>query len=157
MMFMGTEGHLDGYWDPSLNNGDHRIDWLQIGDGLGAPMQRMVRDINGIRWVHAALRSPGGSVVHVDDQNQVAGFKRYDLNGDVVLVVVNASDSQWSGSEYGVSMGGETGGWMEIFNSQAPVYGGVNTVGNYGMALNVSGGSLWINLPSWCVLVFAKS
>jgi 1,4-alpha-glucan branching enzyme len=157
MMFMGTEGHMDGYWDPSLNNGDHRIDWLQIGDGVGAPMQRMVRDINGIRWGHAALRSPGGSVVHVDDQNQVVGFKRYDLNGDVVLVVVNASDSQWSGSEYGVSMGGETGGWMEIFNSQAPVYGGVNTVGNYGMALNVSGGSLWINLPSWCVLVFAKS
>ena len=93
----------------------------------------------------------------MDDQNQVVGFKRYDLNGDVVLVVVNASDSQWSGSEYGVNMGGETGGWTEIFNSQAPVYGGVNTVGNYGVELNVSNGSLWINLPSWCVLVFSKS
>jgi hypothetical protein len=32
----------------------------------------------------------------------------------------------------------------------------VETVGNYGMALSGASGELWINLPSWGVLVFSK-
>ena len=156
MLFMGTEGHLDGYWDPNIDNGDRRIDWLQIGDSLGSPMQQMVRDVNNLRWSHAALRSPAGNVVHTDQQNQVVGFKRYTMDGDVVLVVVNAGNSQWSAGDYAVDMGGESGTWMEIFNSQAPVYGGIGTVGNYGYAIQVSNGSLSINLPSWAVLIFHK-
>jgi 1,4-alpha-glucan branching enzyme len=127
-----------------------------MGDDIGAPMQQMVRDINNIRWVHPALRSPAGNVVHVDYQNQIVAFKRYNMEGDVLLIVVNASDSQWSSNQYGVHMGGEFGGWREIFNSQAPVYGGINTVGNYDAELQVAGGQLGINLPSWSVLVFSK-
>jgi 1,4-alpha-glucan branching enzyme len=156
MMFMGTEGHLDGYWDPVVNGGDHRIDWSQMGDSLGAPMQQMVRDINNLRWAHPALRSAAGNVAHTDYQNGVVAFKRYDMNGDVLLMVVNAGDGQWDGNQYNVDMGGESGAWREIFNSQAPEYGGVNTVGNYGMDLQVNGGQLGINLPSWSVLVFQK-
>jgi len=156
MLFMGTEGHLDGYWDPNIDNGDHRIDWLQIGDSLGSPMQRMVRDVNNIRWAHRALRSPAGNVVHVDYENQVVAFKRYTLDGDLVLVVVNAGNSQWGANEYGVNMGGESGEWKEIFNSQSPDYGGILTVGNYGTELPVSDDRLWINLPSWALLMFQK-
>ena len=131
MMFMGTEGHLDGYWDPNVNNGDRRIDWLQIGDSLGSPMQQMVRDVNNLRWSNPALRSRAGNVVHVDQQNQVVGLKRYTMDGDLVLVVVNASDAQWASGDYGVNLAGESGTWTEVFNSQAPDYGGINTVGNY--------------------------
>ena len=156
MLFMGTEGHLDGYWDPNVDNGDRRIDWSQIGDSLGSPMQQMVRDVNNLRWAHPAFRSPAGNVVHVDSQNHVVGFKRYTMDGDLVLVVVNVGDSQWGAGNYGVNMGGESGTWVEIFNSQAPVYGGIGTVGNYGSQLQVSNGSLWINLPSWAVLIFHK-
>jgi 1,4-alpha-glucan branching enzyme len=119
-------------------------------------MQQMVRDVNNIRWAHAALRSPSGSVVHVDQQNQVVAFTRYNTAGDVLLVVVNAGDGQWDSSQYGVNMGGETGSWMEILNSQAPVYGGVNTVGNFGYALQVANGQLGINLPCWSVLIFSR-
>jgi len=156
MLFMGTEGHLDGYWDPNIDNGDRRIDWLQIGDSLGSPMQQMVRDVNNLRWTHPAFRSPAGNVVHIDTQNQVVGFKRYTMDGDLVLVVVNAGDSQWGDGDYGVNMGGESGTWVEIFNSQAPVYGGIGTVGNYGSQLQVLNGWLWINVPSWSVLIFHK-
>lgn len=156
MLFMGTEGHLDGYWDPNIRNGDHRIDWLQIGDFLGSPMQQMVRDVNNIRWAHPALRSPNGNVVHVDYQNQVVAFKRYSSDGDLVLVIVNAGNSQWNSNDYGVNMGGESGTWKEIFNSQSPNYGGIFTVGNYGTELQVSNDQLWINLPSWGVLMFQK-
>lgn len=156
MLFMGTEGHLDGNWDPQLNNGDRRVDWSKIGDPLGAPMQRMVKDINNRRWQHSALRSPFGSVVHTDYSSQAVAFKRYNLQGDVVLVVVNASDNQWNSWNYGVNMGGESGMWNEIFNSQSPDYGGINTVGNYGAYLPVINNQISINLPSWSVLVFSK-
>src|SRR6185312_10291496 len=131
--------------DPNVTNGDHRIDWLQIGDSLGSPMQQMVRDVNNLRWSHPALRSPAGNVVHRDFTNQVVAFKRYTLDGDLILVVVNAGDSQWNSNGYGINMDGESGQWKEIF-----------TVGNFGSALQVSDGRLWINLPSWSVLMFQK-
>jgi len=157
MLFMGTEGHVDGFWDPVVKSGyDHRLNWLEIGNDLGAPMQRMVSDINSIRWQHPALRSAGGQVTHIDRQNGIVAFKRYNDNGDVLLVVVNASDGQWSGNQYGVDLNGDSGSWREIFNSQAPVYGGVNTVGNPGVALEASEGKLWLNLPSWAALVFQR-
>jgi 1,4-alpha-glucan branching enzyme len=157
MMFMGTEGHIDGFWDPVVSaNYDHRLDWSQVGDPLGAPMQQMVRDINQLRWAHDALRSPAGVVTHVDTQNQVVAFKRYDLAGDVLLVVVNAGDGQWGGNQYKVNLAGDSGTWQEIFNSQAPVYGGIDTVGNPGPGIQAQNSQLAINLPCWGVLVFQK-
>jgi len=76
------------------------------------------------------------------------------MDGDVLLVVVNAGNGQWGSSDYGVNMGGESGSWTEIFNSQAPVYGGVNTVGNFGYGVPVVDGLLSINLSCWSVVVF---
>jgi 1,4-alpha-glucan branching enzyme len=161
MLFMGTEGHIDGTWDPVVMSNaagtvssDFRIDWSKIGDGFGAPMQQMVRDVNNLRWAHPGLRSAAGSVVHVDNQNQVVAFTRYNMEGDVLLVVVNAGDGQWGSGNYGVNMGGEGGSWTEIFNSQAPVYGGVGTVGNYGYSIPVVNGQMSVNLSSWSVVVF---
>jgi 1,4-alpha-glucan branching enzyme len=157
MLFMGSDGHLDGYWDPDNDHGEHRVDWAKMGDPIGQPMQRLVSDVNNLRWRHPALRAPAGNVTHVDRSGQVVAFKRYTFDGDLILVVVNASDSQWSQGGYGVNMGGETGVWQEAFNSQAPLYGGIGTVGNFGASLPVSNGYLHINLPSWSVLMFTKS
>ncbi len=160
MMFMGTEGHFDGYWDPvvqSASGYDHRFDWGQVGDPIGAPMQQMVRDINQLRWNHDGLRSPAGFVTHTDLQNQVIAFKRYSGDGDVLLIVVNAGNGQWSGNQYMVNLAGDnSGNWQEVFNSQAPAYGGIGTVGNFGSTLSPIQGQLPINLPSWGVLVFEK-
>jgi 1,4-alpha-glucan branching enzyme len=157
MLFMGTEGHIDGSWNPVVGPwGDLRLDWAKIGDPTGAPMQQLVRDINGLRWAHSALRTSLGFITHSDPQNQVIAFKRYDLSGDVLLVVVNPGDGVWAANQYGVSLAGDGGTWLEIFNSQAPVYGGIDTVGNYQMYLEASNGKIWINLPSWSVLIFAR-
>jgi len=162
MLFMGTEGHLDGTWDPAVVTNaqgvvtsDLRVDWSKIGDAIGAPMQQMVRDVNNLRWAHSGLRSPAGQVVHVDNQNQVVAFTRYNTEGDVLLVVVNAGNGQWRSGDYGVNMGGESGSWREIFNSQAPAYGGVNTVGNYGYAIPVTNGQMSMNLSCCSVLIFS--
>ena len=156
MLFMGTDGHLDGWWDPDANHGEHRVDWAKMGDFVGVGMQRLVGDANSIRWQHPALRSPAGNVVHVDYQGQVVAFKRYTLDGDVVLVVVNVSDNQWVFHDYNVNMGGESGTWTEIFNSQAWTYGGINTTGNYNEQLSVFNGQLGINLSCWSVVMFKK-
>jgi 1,4-alpha-glucan branching enzyme len=138
-------------------HGEHRIDWSKMGDPTGAPMQRMVADIDNLRWQHPALRSPAGNVVHIDRSGQVVAFKRYTFDGDLLLVIVNASDNQWSDWNYGVHVGGEFGTWTECFNSQAPTYGGINTPGNFGAQLSVIDDRLLINLPSWSVLIFRKS
>lgn len=159
MLFMGTEGHLDGFWNPDLvdASGDHRVDWAKLGDPTGSPMQRMVRDINGLRWQHPALRSPAGNLTHVDRPGQVVAFKRYTPDGDLLLVVVNASDNQWAFHDYGVWVDGESGTWTEVFNSQAPDYGGVGTTGNFAESLAVTDGRLFLNLPRWSLLVFRKA
>jgi len=70
---------------------------------------------------------------------------------------VNAGNGQWGGNGYGVNLAGDNSGiWQEAFNSQAPVYGGIGTVGNFGELLSPVQGQLWINLPSWGLLVFEK-
>jgi 1,4-alpha-glucan branching enzyme len=157
MLFMGTEGHIDGFWNPWVGPAyDNRLDWLRIGDNVGAPMQRMVADVNNLRWSHPALRSAAGQITHTDSTNNVVAFKRWNGGGDVLLVVVHAGDDQWDNTQYCVSLASDSGSWEEIFNSQAPVYGGVNTVGNSGYVLNSNNGQLFINLASWSVHIFAK-
>jgi 1,4-alpha-glucan branching enzyme len=119
-------------------------------------MQRMIADVNNLRWNHPALRSPGGEITHTDSANNIVAFKRWNDVGDVLLIVVNASDAQWDNTQYAVSLNGDTGTWQEIFNSQAPIYGGINTVGNPGYVLTASNAQLSINLSSWSVHIFAK-
>ncbi len=157
MLFMGTEGHIDGFWNPWVGwQIDNRLDWLRIGDNLGSPMQRMVGAVNNIRWNHPALRSPAGQITHTDRVNNVVAFKRWNNAGDVLLVVVNAGDGQWDNTQYAVGLNGDSGSWREIFNSQAPLYGGINTVGNPGYVLNSSNGQLSVSVASWSVHIFAK-
>jgi len=96
-------------------------------------------------------------VTHVDRQGQVVAFKRHSFEGDLILVVVNASDNQWAFHDYGVDLCGEDGAWIEIFNSQAPEYGGFDTTGNYGEHLGEREGKLFINLSRWSVVMFKKA
>lgn len=158
MIFMGTEGHMWGYWSVKLDgNGEHRFNWAIVGDPTGIPMQRMVRDINNMRWANPALRSENLEPVHDDYQGQVVAFKRWTYDGNIVLVVVSVGNNQWSNGDYGVNMGGETGMWREIFNSQAPEYGGMGTTGNFQIDRQVArDGKLYINLSAWAVVLFRK-
>ena len=160
MMFMGCEGHQDGYWWPTPDGNrtsvDHRIDWRVLGDSIGAPMQRFVREANLLRWSHPALRSHSLDVPHRDPDSNVFAFRRWSQDGDVVLVVANFSDRGWPGG-YGVTTG--VGGcWQEIMNSQAPCYGGFEDSGN-GPDVRRAGGDgvLAIRLPPWSVLAFRQA
>ena len=159
MLFMGSECHHYGYWNPEDDAfGDHRLDWGIAGDALGQPMRDLVRDVNAVRWANPALRTDNGpDFPHVDLRNGVLGFRRWDHGGNVVLVVVNLSDNQWDGPVYRVNIGYPGDHWVEIFNSQAPQYGGWADSGNYLADLRVGdAGQIAIRLPKWSVLMFRK-
>jgi 1,4-alpha-glucan branching enzyme len=105
MLFMGSECHLEGYWHDGLDlNGDHRFDWSIAGDPIGMSMRRLVQAANQTRWDHPALRN-GGLEVTQRDPTGVIAFKRWNSDGDVVLIVVNASDTNHTGKSYGVATG----------------------------------------------------
>jgi 1,4-alpha-glucan branching enzyme len=161
MLFMGSECHHWGYWwpnpDGNLATSEHRFDWAIAGDSIGISMRNLVKDINWVRWHNPALRSDTLQFIHEDLTNTVLAFKRWHEGGNIVVVVVNLSDRQWQDYDYRIHMGGETGQWSEIFNSQSPQYDGWNDSGNYGSNLQVHpDGKLFINLPKWSVLIFRK-
>jgi len=157
---MGSECHHYGYWNPENDPyGDHRFDWSIAGDSIGQPMRDMVRDVNAVRWNNPALRSDIPPLFsHFDVQNRVLAFKRFDDTDNVLLIVVNLSDNQWNNPIYAVNVGGVGDRWTEIFNSQAPQYGGWPDSGNYLADLRVGDDAQFhIRLPQWSVLIFQKT
>jgi len=159
MLFMGGECHHSGYWNPAVDpNGDHRFDWSIAGDPLGQPMHNLVRDVNAVRWNNPALRADSDPCfTHVDEQNGVLAFERRDGRGNMVLVVVNLSDRQWTDPIYQVTAGFPGDHWVEIFNSQAPQYGDWPDSGNYLADLRVGAdGRFAIRMPKWSVLLFRR-
>lgn len=159
MLFMGSECHHYGYWNPDNDPfGDHRFDWTIAGDATGLAMRNLVTDINALRRNNPALRGDSGpQFTHFDLDNRVLAFKRWNDQGNVLLIVVNLSDNQWDSAIYGVSIGAPGDRWSEIFNSQSPQYGGWNDSGNYLASLWVDAdGKISIRLPKWSVLIFQR-
>ncbi|HEX6513823.1 MAG TPA: alpha-amylase family glycosyl hydrolase [Chloroflexota bacterium] len=159
LLFMGSECLHHGYWNPANDlYGDHRFDWALTRDGIGLQMQALVRDANAVRWANPALRNDlGPQWTHLDPDNKVLAFRRWNDEGNVVLVVVNLSDSQWPDANYRLNVGRAGDHWQEIFNSQAPQYGGWNDSGNGPVELQVEGdGRFNIRLPQWSVLMFRQ-
>ena len=154
MLFMGSECHLDGYWHDGADiNGDHRFDWSIAGDWMGLGMRRLVQAANRTRWDHPALRSGGLEVTHRDPSGVIA-FKRWNNDGDVVLIVVNASDTSYTGTSYGVAAG-QQGCWQQIHCSQDARFGGWDGAGNaFSEPWTQADGHVYVNVPQWSVTMF---
>src|SRR5207248_1065363 len=74
MLFMGTECHHHGYWNPDLDAfGEHRFDFALLDDATGQPMVKLVTDANRLHQEHPALRSDTLLFTHRDRQNRVIG------------------------------------------------------------------------------------
>ena len=155
MMFMGSECHMWGYWDDGEDsNGDHRFDWSIAGDENGMAMRKMVTMTNNLRSSHTALRNGEIEITHEDRVNNIVGFKRWNETGDVILVVINAGDNNFTDYSYAFHTN-QSGQWQQIFCSQDSEYGGWDGAGNafyepYTQADNC----ININLPKWSVLYF---
>ena len=162
MMFMGTECHMAsphaswGYWhDGHDRNGDHRFDWSVAGDPLGMEMRRLVAACNAVRRENAALRADFLAIPHEDPTNQVIGFVR-ERDGNVVLVVVNLGERNFTGHSYGVRTG-YGGQWTQILCTQDATFGGWNGAGNaFHDPWTQGDGRVYINLPKWSVVILRR-
>jgi 1,4-alpha-glucan branching enzyme len=155
MLFMGNECNMWGYWhDSEDTNGDHRFDWSIAGDMNGMAMRKMIADSNYIRWDHPALRNGFMEITHEDYSNNIVAFKRWNNKGDVVLVIVNAGDNNFTGYSYGLNTK-QSGQWLQIFCSQDSQYGGWEGAGNaFYNPYTQNDNCIYINIPKWSVLFF---
>jgi 1,4-alpha-glucan branching enzyme len=155
LLFMGSECHMWGYWhDGQDSNGDHRFDWSIAGDGIAMEMRRLVAAANWARWNHPALRGGRLEITHRDDAGGVLAFRRWNDAGDVVLVVVNASDQNFTDRRYGVNVG-HRGQWQQFLCTQDAAFGGWDNAGNaYYDPWTDQDGRIFITIPQWSVLMF---
>ena len=116
-------------------------------------MRHLVQAANQTRWSNPALRNGGLEVTHRDPSGVIA-FKRWNHAGDVVLVVVNASDTSYTGTSYGV-VTGQSGRWQQILCSQDAWFGGWDGAGNaFHEPWTQADGRIYVNTPQWSVTMF---
>lgn len=163
MLFMGSECHMAaphvawGYWhDGADERGDHRFNWGIAGDPIGIEMRRLVTACNASRWQNPALRAASLSITHEDHTNQVLGFLR-QLGNNIVLIVINLSERNFSDHSYGVRTGGYQGQWTQILCTQDAAFGGWDGAGNaFYQPWTQADGHLYINLPQWSVVMLSR-
>ena len=161
MLFMGSECYQGaptiswGYWhDGEDLRGDHRFDWQIAGDPIAMQMRRLVTAANQARWSNPALRSDTLIICHEDYNNQVLAFKRW-RDGNVILTIVNLSETNFTGHNYGIATDRQFGQWQQILCSQDAVFGGWDGAGNaFYEPWTQADGRIYINLPKWGVVMF---
>lgn len=156
-LFMGAETHQAGYWHPRTDrnpvHGDHRFDWTQCGDEVGATMRALVTRANEMRWNHAALRGRELYLVHMNHRDGVLAFLRPSATSESLLVVVNLSDQQWPDASYRLDLPGESGEWRVVLDSQSPEFGGAGFEHHPSQA---SDGTISVTLSPLSVLLLAR-
>ncbi|WNO53651.1 1,4-alpha-glucan branching protein GlgB [Stakelama saccharophila] len=125
LLFMGCELGQETEW-----NHDAPLPWDLLDDPRHAGIQRLVRDLNRLYAEQPALHrrdtDPGGFtwIVGDDADNSVFTFARFGDDDDVpVVVLLNLTPEPRTGYRTGMPRGGR---WVEIFNSDADLYGGSN-------------------------------
>jgi 1,4-alpha-glucan branching enzyme len=124
--------------------------------GDGQFLFRFYQDLIRLVTGSAAARSTALDVIYQHDDNRVIAFTR-GSPGQQLLIMASLNDTPF---EQGYLIGTDSwrlpaGGWQEIFNSDATVYGGAN-VGNGGATLQASGGQINAIIPARGFVVLAK-
>jgi 1,4-alpha-glucan branching enzyme len=109
-----------------------------------------------LRRAHPGLRSRNIDVVYCHNDNRLIAFHRWNDQGDDFLVVGSFNNHPFDQGYIFYGLRIPDGGWNEIFNSDAAVYGG-NNVGNLGGTLVASGGRLQAVVPANAIVVFKKA
>jgi 1,4-alpha-glucan branching enzyme len=125
--------------------------------GNGQFLFRFYQDL--IRFVleNSAARSDALDVIYTHNDNRVIAFTRTAPNQSL-LVVASLNDSAF-GSGYAIATDPSrlpAGGWREVFNSDATIYGGAN-VGNGGAVLPANNGQINTIIPAHGLVLFEKA
>ena len=131
LMFMGAEFGQGREWDY-----DQSLDWHLLDERLHGGLRTYVRDLNRAYAVERALHEvdfePSGFewIDCNDSEHSVVSFiRRARDRQEFVVLVLNFTPIARDGYRVGVPA---AGGYAELINSDAEVYGGSN-VGNGGM------------------------
>ena len=130
LLFMGGELAQEQEWSH-----ERSLDWHLLEDAGHAGMQALVRDLNHVYREQKALwerdfEGAGFWWLEANDADRnVVAFARQGLDGDTQLVCVcNLSPVPRDAYRVGLP---QPGGWREVLNTDAAVYGG-SGVGNLG-------------------------
>jgi 1,4-alpha-glucan branching enzyme len=155
MFFMGEEiGAQKRYtYDNFVAN---REDILGERARDGSRLFQFYRDLITLGKRLRSVHSSNIDVLHQSNENRVIVFKRWDA-GEQVIVAASFNNAAFIDG-YLVSKdptGIPDGGWKEVFNSDAAVYGGEN-VGNFGATVSAGGGSISVRIPANGFVILVK-
>lgn len=156
MIFQGQEMHetLPFHDDTAL-----RWDRTESFGGIVEAYKNLIsarRDLDGGTQ---GLMGAGIDVHHIDNDNKVIAFTRWDAGGqtDDVIVIANFSAQTWTEGNYAIPF--PSGGtWYSRFNSDARAY--QDDFGNIGSAeLTVSGARAigQVNMGMYSIQIFSKT
>ena len=133
-----------------------REDILGETTGNGARLFRFYQDIIRFRLSHPAVRTHNLAVVYTHDVNRVIAFVRTEPT-ELILVIGTLSNAPYDNGyllrcDASLLPGG---GWTEIFNSDAPQYGG-NGIGNFGATVPSQAGNIEVRIPANGFLIFSR-
>jgi 1,4-alpha-glucan branching enzyme len=117
---------------------------------------RFYQDVIRLVTSSPAARSTAIDVIYRHNDNRVIAFTR-SCPSQQLLVLASLNDAPFS-QGYFISTDPSRlppGGWQEIFNSDAAVYGGDN-VGNGGSTLQVNAGQINAVIPAHGFIVLQK-
>lgn len=133
LLFMGSEFGQWGEWSH-----DRSLDWDLLDLESHRQVQQWVGDLNRIYREEPALHEldcePSGFewIDGSDADNSVLAFMRRPTAGASILCVLNFTPVPRFGYRVGVPV---SGGWKELLNSDAPLYGG-SGLGNLGLVIS---------------------
>ncbi len=161
LLFMGDEIGQRSEW-----NHDTSLEWHLLDNPLHSGLQRCVKDLNHLYRRESALYEqdgdwPGFEWIDCTDSpaNVVTFLRRGKDPADVILIACNFSPVVRPGYRVGAPEGGQ---WLEIFNSDAAIYGG-GDVGNLGGVTAIEEkthgrpATLVLTLPPLAVVVLKPS
>jgi 1,4-alpha-glucan branching enzyme len=156
MFLMGEEiGAAKYFLYNSFNLNKEDLIGQRTGDGRF--LFRFYQDLIQFVTTQPAARSTALDVICQDNDNRVIAFTRNDAVPQL-LVLASLNDAPFN-QGYVIATDPSrlpSGGWKEVFNSDAAVYGGDN-VGNGGATLPVNGGQINAVIPAHGFLVLEKS
>ena len=155
MFFMGEEiGAANPF--TTGNFATNKEDLIGARTGSGQFLFRFYQDLIRLVLSKPAARSTTLDVIYTNNDDRVIAFTR-TAPAENLLVVASLNDAPFANG-YGISADSSrlpAGGWQEVFNSDAQIYGGDN-LGNGGAILQVKDGQIDTVIPARGFVVFEK-
>jgi len=154
LFFMGEEiaAQKQYTYDDFINN---REDLIGDKTGIGKFMFGYYKDILAINKQYASIRSKNIDILAADNNGRVIIFKRW-LGNEQILIAASLNNQAFQ--SYTLNSDSyrlPDGGWKEVFNSDAAIYGGSNT-GNGGAVLSAANGTITMVIPANGLVIFLK-